>query len=77
MASSNPPWVDRLLNENWAAIQVADVHFANIAFVNRDDPDFASDIPIIVDPGHAVFLSREYSEVPVEGVGTIGAEHEN
>lgn len=50
-------------------IILADVHMANIAFVNRDDPDFASGIPIIVDPGHAVFLSREYSEVPVEGVG--------
>jgi hypothetical protein len=50
-------------------ILLADVHLANIAFVNRDDPDFASGIPIIVDPGHAVFLSREYSEVPVEGVG--------
>ncbi|MBF0098709.1 MAG: hypothetical protein HQM05_15395, partial [Magnetococcales bacterium] len=54
-------------------IILADVHMANIAFVNRDDPDFASGIPIIVDPGHAVFLSREYSEVPVKGVGAIGS----
>lgn len=52
-------------------IILADVHLANIAFVNRDDPDFAPGIPIIVDPGHAVFLSREYSEVSVESVGAF------
>lgn len=49
-------------------IILADVHMANVAFVCRYEDDYSSDVPIIVDPGHAVFLSREYSEVQVEGV---------
>ena len=49
-------------------IVLADVHLANVAFVNRDDGDFSSDVPIIVDPGHAVFLSREFAEVPMASV---------
>lgn len=50
-------------------IILADVHMANVAFVCRYEDDYSSDVPIIVDPGHAVFLSSEYSDVSVKGVG--------
>jgi hypothetical protein len=44
---------------------------ANVAFVDRDDSDFSPGVPIIVDPGHAVFLSREFAEVPMASVSAL------
>jgi hypothetical protein len=52
-------------------IVLADVHLANVAFVDRDDSDFSPGVPIIVDPGHAVFLSREFAEVPMASVSAL------